>query len=132
VVIVAPLGRRSGVLPGADKQAGDLRAAGARVVVVSPDQPARKAIGLNILDRQQRATAARAGRAQAAAVAADVRDVWRERIAGRLASGRFRPGQPSGNTEGVARRSADQPHHADMGAPRTRRRLGQSGLPAHG
>jgi NTE family protein len=50
VVIMAPLGRRGGVLPGADKQAGDLRAAGAKVVVVSPEEAARKAIGHNILD----------------------------------------------------------------------------------
>jgi len=78
VVIVAPLGERGGVLPGAGKQAADLRAAGAKVVVVSPDQAARKALGHNILDREQRATAARAGRAQAAAVAADVREVWHE------------------------------------------------------
>jgi NTE family protein len=78
VVIVVPLGRRSGVLPGADEQAGDLRAAGAKVVVVSPDRAARRALGRNILDREQRAAAARAGRTQAADVAPDVRDVWHE------------------------------------------------------
>ena len=78
VVIMAPVGRHGGVLPGADKQAGDLRAAGAKVVVVGPDQAARKAIGHNLLDLRRRAKAARAGRAQAAAVAADVRDVWHQ------------------------------------------------------
>jgi NTE family protein len=78
VVIIAPVGRRAGVLPGADKQAHDLRAAGAKVMVVSPDEAARRAIGHNLLDLQRRATAARAGRAQAAVVAADVRDVWHE------------------------------------------------------
>jgi NTE family protein len=78
VVIMAPLGRRGGVLPGADKQAGDLRAAGAKVVVVSPEEAARKAIGHNILDPRRRASAARAGRAQAAAVEAEVREVWHE------------------------------------------------------
>ncbi|HUB39654.1 MAG TPA: patatin-like phospholipase family protein [Streptosporangiaceae bacterium] len=78
VVLIAPVGRRGGVIPGADKQAGDLRAAGAKVVVVSPDQAARKAIGYNLVDLRRRATAARAGRLQAAAVAACVRDVWHE------------------------------------------------------
>jgi len=78
VVIIAPVGRRGGVLPGADKQADDLRAAGAKVMVVSPDEAARQAIGHNLLDLRRRAAAARAGRAQAAAVAADVRDAWHE------------------------------------------------------
>jgi NTE family protein len=78
VVIIAPVGRRGGVLPGADKQADDLRAAGAKVMVVSPDEAARQAIGHNLLDLRRRAAAARGGRAQAAAVAADVRDVWHE------------------------------------------------------
>jgi NTE family protein len=78
VVIIAPVGRRGGVLPGADKQADDLRAAGAKVMVVGPDEAARQAIGHNLLDLRRRATAARGGRAQAAAVAADVRDVWHE------------------------------------------------------
>jgi NTE family protein len=78
VIIIAPVGRGGGVLPGADKQAGDLRAAGAKVMVVSPDQAARQAIGHNLLDLRRRAAAARAGRAQAAAVAADVRDIWHE------------------------------------------------------
>jgi NTE family protein len=78
VVIIVPVGRRSGVLPGADRQAGDLRAAGAKVMVVSPDDAARPAIGHNLLDLRRRATAARAGRAQAAAVAAGVREVWHE------------------------------------------------------
>jgi len=76
VIIVAPLGRRGGALPGADMQAGDLRAAGAEVVVVSPDQAARKAFGNNIVDPRRRAAAARAGRAQAAAAQVVVRAVW--------------------------------------------------------
>jgi len=76
VVIVAPLGRRGGPLPGAGMQAGDLRAAGAKVVVVSPDQAARKAFGHNIVDPRRRAAAARAGRAQAVGVASGVREVW--------------------------------------------------------
>jgi NTE family protein len=76
VIIAAPLGRRGGVLPGADKQASDLRAAGAKVAVVTPDAAAREAIGHDILNPRRRAAAARAGRAQAAAVATEVREVW--------------------------------------------------------
>ena len=76
VVIAVPLGRRGGVLPGADKQASDLRAAGSKVVVVGPDPAARGVIGHNILDPRRRAAAARAGRAQAAAVEAEVREAW--------------------------------------------------------
>ena len=79
VVIMSPLGQRGGVLPGAEQQAGDLRAAGSTVVVVSPHQAARTVIGHDILNPQRRAAAARAGRAQAAAVAAEVRVAWQER-----------------------------------------------------
>jgi NTE family protein len=76
VIVVAPLGRRGGALPGADKQAADLRAAGSKVAVVSPDQAARKAFGRNILDPRRRAAAARAGREQAGGVAPGLREVW--------------------------------------------------------
>jgi NTE family protein len=47
-----------------------------RVAVVSPDEAARKAIGRNVLDPAARAAAARAGRRQAADVAARVAEVW--------------------------------------------------------
>jgi NTE family protein len=75
---MAPVVRRGGVLTGAEKQADDLRVAGAKVMAVSPDQAARKAIGHNLVDLRRRATAAQAGGAQAAAAAAAVRDVWHE------------------------------------------------------
>jgi NTE family protein len=78
VVIAAPVGQSGGVLPGAGKQAGDLRTAGAKVAVVIPDAAARQAIGHDLLNLRRRAGAARAGRTQAAAVAAEVRDVWQE------------------------------------------------------
>ncbi len=80
VVIMSPLGERGGVLPGAGQQAGDLRAAGSKVVVVSSDEAARKEIGHDILNPQRRAAAALAGRAQAPAVAVDVRAVWQEPV----------------------------------------------------
>jgi NTE family protein len=48
----------------------------ARVAVVSPDEAARRAIGRNVLDPAARAGSARAGRAQAAGVAAEVAEAW--------------------------------------------------------
>ncbi|MBO0708582.1 MAG: patatin-like phospholipase family protein [Candidatus Dormibacteraeota bacterium] len=47
-----------------------------RSLVVKPDAAARRAIGRNVLDPARRATSARAGRAQAARVAAAVAAVW--------------------------------------------------------
>jgi NTE family protein len=47
-----------------------------RVVVVSPDKDSKVAIGRNVLDPAARAPSARAGRAQAATVAAQIADVW--------------------------------------------------------
>lgn len=49
---------------------------GVRSVAVSPDAPARRAIGSNVLDPARRAAAAHAGLAQAARVAAEVGAVW--------------------------------------------------------
>jgi NTE family protein len=53
-----------------------LRAEGTLVAQVSPDAAAVSAIGRNVLDPARRAAAARAGRAQSAAAAAEVRAVW--------------------------------------------------------
>jgi NTE family protein len=47
-----------------------------RVAVVSPDAASRAAIGRNVLDPAARAPSARAGRAQAAAVAERVAEAW--------------------------------------------------------
>jgi NTE family protein len=47
-----------------------------RVVQVTPDADARRAIGRNVLDPVRRAAAARAGRAQAAAVSPAVHEIW--------------------------------------------------------
>lgn len=49
---------------------------GVRSVAISPDAPARRAIGANVLDPVRRAAAAAAGRAQAARVADHVAPVW--------------------------------------------------------
>jgi NTE family protein len=76
VVIIAPLGRESARIPGPHTQAAELRAAGAQVIVVTPDAQARAAFGHDLLSLARRAAAARAGRAQAASAADAVRSVW--------------------------------------------------------
>lgn len=76
VVILAPSPRGIGPMTGVEPQAAALRAAGARVVVVGPDAAAIAAIGRNVLDPAHRAAAARAGRAQSRAVAAEVAATW--------------------------------------------------------
>jgi NTE family protein len=58
------------------KQVSELRAQGAQVTLVSPDAAALRAIGTNVLDPGHRKPAALAGRAQAAAIAAQVAKVW--------------------------------------------------------
>jgi NTE family protein len=75
VVVVAPMTRALGPMA-ATAQVAALRAAGARVALVAPDAAATRAIGRNPLDPARREPAARAGRAQAAEVAAEVRSVW--------------------------------------------------------
>ncbi|HET6214310.1 MAG TPA: patatin-like phospholipase family protein [Micromonosporaceae bacterium] len=75
VVIIAPIPAGFGPIAGAEAEAAELRRT-ARVVVIAPDPAAKHAIGRNVLDPARRPGAARAGRAQAAAVADAVRNVW--------------------------------------------------------
>jgi NTE family protein len=75
VVVVAPMSSAVGPMPSLAAQVAGLRAS-ARVVVVTPDAAARAAIGRNVLDPARRAGSARAGFAQAAAVADEVAAVW--------------------------------------------------------
>ncbi|MEH0828949.1 MULTISPECIES: patatin-like phospholipase family protein [unclassified Micromonospora] len=75
VVVLAPMTSGFGPMPRLAAQVSALRSA-ARVAVVSPDRAARAAIGRNVLDPARRAAAARAGFAQAEAVAAEVAEVW--------------------------------------------------------
>jgi NTE family protein len=75
VVVLAPLPRGVGPLTGAIAQVEELRRE-ASVSLVSPDAAALRAIGRNVLDPGKRAAAARAGLAQAASVADEVRAVW--------------------------------------------------------
>ena len=76
VVIVAPITRGGGPVPGPHAQAEVLRSEGATVTVVTPDANALDAIGRNVLDPAHRAPAARAGHVQAATVKGQVADVW--------------------------------------------------------
>jgi NTE family protein len=73
IVVIAPLPRGAGPMTSVDAQVTGLVS---RVAVVSPDAASRAAIGKNVLDPAAREPSARAGRAQAAAVAARVAQVW--------------------------------------------------------
>jgi NTE family protein len=73
LVVLAPIPRGVGPMASVDAQ---VTAMVARVAVVSPDAASKTAIGKNVLDPAARAPSARAGRAQAAAVAAQVAEVW--------------------------------------------------------
>jgi NTE family protein len=76
VVIIAPIAQGVGYLVSPPRQAADLTAAGASVIVVSPGPAASGAIGRNVLDPSRREPAARAGRLQAASVADQIRIIW--------------------------------------------------------
>ena len=73
VVVLAPIPRGIGPMASVDAQVTGMVA---RVAVVSPDEAGRRAIGRNVLDPAARAPSARAGRAQAAAVAVRVGEAW--------------------------------------------------------
>ncbi|MFI7427918.1 patatin-like phospholipase family protein [Micromonospora sp. NPDC049836] len=76
VLVLAPVTAGFGPGPRLAAQVAQLRSAGSRVAVVTPDGGSRRAIGRNVLDPARRAGAARAGHAQAAAVAAEVAAMW--------------------------------------------------------
>lgn len=75
VVVIAPIRqslRKSGRISTQLASLGP----GVRSVVLSPDDQARRVMGRNVLDPAFRAASARAGRAQARSVAAQVAAVW--------------------------------------------------------
>ncbi|MET9607457.1 patatin-like phospholipase family protein [Streptomyces sp. NPDC006512] len=76
VVIIAPMTLGTAMIPSPAAQAERLRAAGARVALITPSAQARKAFGRNVLDPARRDPAARAGLAQAAGHAAEAQAVW--------------------------------------------------------
>ena len=73
LVVLAPIPRGIGPMASVDAQVTGMVS---RVAVVSPDADSKRAIGRNVLDPAARAPSARAGRAQAATVAARIADVW--------------------------------------------------------
>jgi NTE family protein len=73
LVVLAPIPRGFGPMASVDAQVTGMVS---RVAVVSPDQDSRTAIGRNVLDPAARAPSAKAGRAQAAAVAERIAEVW--------------------------------------------------------
>ncbi|WP_347059694.1 patatin-like phospholipase family protein [Blastococcus sp. HT6-30] len=75
LVVLAPIPRGVGPMASVDAQVSGMLA---RVVVVAPDEGSRTAIGRNVLDPAAREPAARAGRAQAAAVAQRVTEAWND------------------------------------------------------
>jgi NTE family protein len=75
VVLVAPI--TAGFQSDAASECDALRATGAEVVMVAPDEAAVAAFGTNLLDPATRGPSAEAGLAQADAAAAAVAEVWR-------------------------------------------------------
>jgi NTE family protein len=73
LVALAPIPRGIGPVASVDAQVSGMVS---RVAVVSPDKAGRTAIGRNVLDPAARAGSARAGRAQAPAVAERIAEVW--------------------------------------------------------
>ncbi|MEU3103899.1 patatin-like phospholipase family protein [Streptomyces griseoflavus] len=76
VLAVVPVPRAVGPHPSASQQAAELSDDGARVILLSPDHAARRAMGRNMADDTRRPAAARAGHAQASALAPSVAAVW--------------------------------------------------------
>ena len=74
LVVLAPIPRGIGPLASVDAQVTGM--VGARVAVVAPDRDSKVAIGKNVLDPAARQPSAEAGRKQAAAVLAQVTEVW--------------------------------------------------------
>ncbi|MEU8143315.1 patatin-like phospholipase family protein [Nonomuraea sp. NPDC048901] len=74
VVALAPVTRAGGPVETVEQQRSKLGAA--QVVVITPDEVTRKAFRTGLLNPSRRAPAARAGHAQAAAVADLARSVW--------------------------------------------------------
>ncbi|MGW1916893.1 patatin-like phospholipase family protein [Streptomyces sp. NPDC002076] len=76
VLAVVPVPRAVGPHPSASQQAAELSDSGARVSLLSPDRVACRAMGRNMADDTRRPAAARAGYAQASALAPWVADIW--------------------------------------------------------
>ncbi|MFI7006350.1 patatin-like phospholipase family protein [Streptomyces sp. NPDC050145] len=77
VLAVVPIPQAVGPHPSASEQAAELSQDGARVTLLAPDRAARRVMGRNMTDDTRRPAAARAGHAQARAMASSVADAWR-------------------------------------------------------
>ena len=75
VLVLAPVGDFLALEPAIDERLAQLEKT-SRVVTIRPDEASLAAIGPNPLDPAAAGPAARAGRAQAATFAAEVRDLW--------------------------------------------------------
>ncbi|MBF9068766.1 patatin-like phospholipase family protein [Streptacidiphilus sp. NEAU-YB345] len=76
VVVIAPLPVGAGPIASPRSQVERLTASGSRVALITPDRAARRAFGRNMLDPSRRASAARAGFAQASAHVEAVAAAW--------------------------------------------------------
>ncbi|MFI0960659.1 patatin-like phospholipase family protein [Streptomyces sp. NPDC021080] len=76
VLAIVPLPQAVGPHPSASRQAAELSDDGTRVALLSPDRAARRAMGRNMTDETRRPAAARAGHAQADALAPSVAELW--------------------------------------------------------
>jgi NTE family protein len=76
VVVVAPITRGLKPMSSVIDQVTELARSCQAVAMLAPDAPSVAAFGRNLLDPRTRAPSARAGYAQAAAVEADVAEVW--------------------------------------------------------
>lgn len=76
VVAIAPIPTAVGPHPSTTREAAALAATGARVSLLTPDGAARRAMGRDMVNDSRRPAAARAGHAQATALAESVAEVW--------------------------------------------------------
>ncbi|HSV01617.1 MAG TPA: patatin-like phospholipase family protein [Phenylobacterium sp.] len=65
-----------GVATRLDEEVASLRAGGAEVVVIGPDETSQQAVGANLMDFRRRPDAVRAGMAQGAREAERLRSLW--------------------------------------------------------
>jgi NTE family protein len=76
ILAVSPIPTAVGPHPSAQQQAAQLAAQGAEITLVTPDRAARRAMGRDMTADARRPAAARAGHAQATALAHTVDAVW--------------------------------------------------------
>lgn len=76
VLAIVPILHAVGPHPSASQQAAELSDGGGRISLLSPDRAARRVMGRNMADGTRQPAAARAGHAQATALAASVAEFW--------------------------------------------------------